>query len=225
MHIGVGPESRPGVSDAELTFVGRNPSTGTLGLRVTSTDKLRILVACEDPGAAGELATAAGRIGHEVITAPADLVAVQSLVDGEPVDVAMVSVGPSSDWPLEVIDLLIARATCPVIAVVRETGEDCIEKASRVGVHAVVSAHASAQWNMVIDVVMRRFAEYQKLHGAFVRRAAIERASGILMERHSVDADAALRMLRDTARRRNQKLSDLASAVVDGHSLLPMSAR
>jgi hypothetical protein len=45
----------------------------------------------------------------------------------------------------------------------------------------------------------RRFAEYHDLEGAFGRRAVTERAKGILMERHSIDANAA----------------------VDGHALLP----
>ena len=50
------------------------------------------------------------------------------------------------------------------------------------------------------NIDLRRFAEYHDLEGAFGRRAVIERAKGILMERHAID---------------------LATAVVDGHRLLP----
>ena len=49
----------------------------------------------------------------------------------------------------------------------------------------------------------------------------IERAKGILMERHSVNEDAAFEMLRERSRVDNRKLIDLAVAVVDGHRLLP----
>ena len=49
----------------------------------------------------------------------------------------------------------------------------------------------------------------------------IERAKGILMERHGIDDDAAFEMLRDASRTDNRKLMDLATAVVDGHRLLP----
>jgi ANTAR domain len=42
----------------------------------------------------------------------------------------------------------------------------------------------------------RRFAEYHDLQGAFGRRALIERATGILMERHSIDEESAFEMLR-----------------------------
>jgi response regulator NasT len=41
------------------------------------------------------------------------------------------------------------------------------------------------------------------------------------MERHSVDESAAFEMLRTQSRAANRKLVDIASAVVDGHKLLP----
>jgi AmiR/NasT family two-component response regulator len=69
--------------------------------------------------------------------------------------------------------------------------------------------------------VLHRFAEYQNLQGAFGRRATTERAKGILMERHSVSEAVAFEMLRDHSRTSNRKLIDLATAVVDGHQLLP----
>jgi AmiR/NasT family two-component response regulator len=88
-----------------------------------------------------------------------------------------------------------------------------------------VFAHISdtdvEDWQSSIDIVLRRFTEYHDLQGAFGRRALIERAKGILMERHSVDENTAFEMLRERSRTDNRKLIDLASAVVDGHRLLP----
>ena len=72
--------------------------------------------------------------------------------------------------------------------------------------------------------MLRRFTEYHDLEGAFGRRAVTERAKGILMERHSVDEPVAFEMLREHARTTNRKLVDVASAVVDGHRLLPKQA-
>jgi len=69
--------------------------------------------------------------------------------------------------------------------------------------------------------VLRRFAEYHDLEGAFGRRAVTERAKGILMERHSVDERSAVAMLLSTSRNTNRKLIDVATAIVDGHRLLP----
>jgi len=49
----------------------------------------------------------------------------------------------------------------------------------------------------------------------------IERAKGILMERHGVDDKAAFALLRDHARSGNRRVVDVATAVVGGHALLP----
>jgi len=55
-------------------------------------------------------------------------------------------------------------------------------------------------WQSSIDIVLRRFADYHDLEGAFGRRAVTERAKGILMERHSVNQTTAFDVLRDHAR-------------------------
>ena len=38
--------------------------------------------------------------------------------------------------------------------------------------------HDPLEWQNSIEIVLRRFAEYQDLEGAFARRATIERAKG-----------------------------------------------
>ena len=96
-----------------------------------------------------------------------------------------------------------------------------VKEASKRGVFAHISDVDVDDWPSSIDIVLRRFAEYQALKGAFGRRALIERAKGILMERHSIDEDRAFEMLRSQSRAANRKLIDLAGAVVDGHRLLP----
>jgi AmiR/NasT family two-component response regulator len=69
--------------------------------------------------------------------------------------------------------------------------------------------------------VLRRFAEYHDLEGAFGRRALTERAKGILMERHAIDEEQRLRPAARALPRHQPQLIDLATAVVDGHQLLP----
>jgi response regulator NasT len=41
------------------------------------------------------------------------------------------------------------------------------------------------------------------------------------MERHAIDGDSAFELLRERSRIDNRRLIDLATAVVDGHRLLP----
>ena len=113
------------------------------------------------------------------------------------------------------------EAACPVIVLLHARDPDFIREASKRGVFAHISDADVEDWQSSIDIVLRRFAEYHELQGAFGRRALIERAKGILMERHAIDEADAFEMLREHSRIANRKLIDVATAVVDGHRLLP----
>jgi AmiR/NasT family two-component response regulator len=108
-----------------------------------------------------------------------------------------------------------------VIALLHAPDPEFVREASKRGVFAHISDADVADWQSSIDIVLRRFTEYHDLRGAFGRRAPIERAKGILMERHSIDQSAAFEMLRAASRADNRKLIDLATAVVDGRRMLP----
>jgi transcriptional regulator with GAF, ATPase, and Fis domain len=57
---------------------------------------------------------------------------------------------------------------------------------------------------------------HEQLQGALNSRVAIEQAKGKLAERLGLDIDMAFTTLRDYARARNLRLSDLAQAFIDG---------
>jgi response regulator NasT len=119
------------------------------------------------------------------------------------------------------IDKIVHEAACPVIALLHARDPGFVKEASKRGVFAHISDADVEDWQSAIDIVLRRFAEFHELEGAFGRRALTERAKGILMERHAIDDAAAFEMLRESSRVHNRKLIDLATAVVDGHRLLP----
>jgi AmiR/NasT family two-component response regulator len=67
---------------------------------------------------------------------------------------------------------------------------------------------------------MRRFGQAEQLEGALARRAVIERAKGILMERYSLDERKAFEMLREKSRTSGEKVVDVSRALLQSHSLL-----
>jgi AmiR/NasT family two-component response regulator len=126
---------------------------------------------------------------------------------------------------LELIDRIVHEAACPVIAVLDVQDRGFINEAAKRGIFAYIADGGDPQkMQSAIDIVLRRFAEYHDLEGAFGRRAVTERAKGILMERHGIDEQAAFEMLRDQSRRTHRKLIDVADAVTTGHPLLPAQA-
>ena len=133
-------------------------------------------------------------------------------------DVALVGLGESSEHALELIDKIVREAACPVIVLVHARDPGFIREASKRGGFAHISDADVNDWQSSIAIVLRRFAEYHNLQGAFGRRALTERAKGILMERHAIDEATAFEMLRAQSRVDNRRLVDLATAVVDGHT-------
>ena len=184
-------------------------------------EHLRILIANERRDRLALVAPIVVGLGHEVIAREIDVNDVGAVTARERPDVALVGLGESSEHALELIDKIVREAACPVIVLLHAPDPAFVKEASKRGVFAHISDVDVDDWPSSIDIVLRRFAEYHDLEGAFGRRALIERAKGILMERHSIDEDGAFEMLRGQSRTANRKLVDLASAVVDGHRLLP----
>jgi len=185
------------------------------------TEHLRVLIANERKDRLALVAPIVATLGHEVIAREIEIADVGAVTARERPDVALVGLGESSDHALGLIEKIVQEATCPVIVLIHARDPEFVKEASKRGVFAHISDADVEDWQSSIDIVLRRFAEYHDLEGAFGRRALIERAKGILMERHSINDANAFEMLRQHSRTANRKLVDVATAVVDGHPLLP----
>jgi AmiR/NasT family two-component response regulator len=185
------------------------------------TAHLRVLIANERKDRLALVAPIVMALGHEVIAREIDVEEVGAVTARERPDVALVGLGESSDHALELIEKIVREASCPVIALLHTRDSEFVKEASKRGVFAHINDAEVEDWQSSIDIVLRRFAEYHELEGAFGRRALIERAKGILMERHSISDTEAFEMMRERSQDSNRKIIDLAAAVTDGHRLLP----
>lgn len=187
-----------------------------------SDSRLRVLVADGRGDRILQVAAVVSGLGHDVITRETTLEEIGAHTAAERPDVALVVLGDSSERALSQIARIVKEATCPVIAILDIEDRAFVNQAAKLGIFAyVTSADAAAELQSAIDIVLRRFAEYHNLEGAFGRRAITERAKGILMERHGVDEREAFAMIRDHSRRTNRKVVDVAEAIVASHRLLP----
>jgi AmiR/NasT family two-component response regulator len=115
-----------------------------------------------------------------------------------------------------------------VIAPVPDADVDFLSRAAERGISAYAESNDPESIQGAIEVAVRRHREASRLNAkvdqlenAIERRALIERAKGILMERHSASEREAFEMLRDHARAKGRRVVDVAQAVLDGHALLP----
>jgi response regulator NasT len=189
---------------------------------------LNVLVADEDQAALDTVAQLLHTLGHEVTARAVGVNEVSREIDDQEPDVALVKLHDDDQHALELIDEITDEATCPVIALMEVPEPDFIARAAKRGIFAYVQPVTEETVQGAIEIALRRHAELERLtsevevlEGAIQRRAVIERAKGILMERHSIDDREAFEMLRSHARANNRKLVDVAGAVAEGHLLLP----
>jgi AmiR/NasT family two-component response regulator len=185
------------------------------------TEHLRVLIANERKDRLALVAPIVAALGHEVIAREILVEDVGVVTARERPDVALVGLGESSEHALGLIEKIVQEAACPVILLIHAPDPAFVKEASKRGIFAYITDADAKDWQNSIDIVLRRFTEFHDLEGAFGRRALTERAKGILMERHAVDETAAFEMMRTEARSANRKILDVATAVVDGHRLLP----
>jgi AmiR/NasT family two-component response regulator len=188
------------------------------------TQELRVLIADGPEARLVEVAGMVTALGHAVIAEEHDLANVPSQTATQHPDVAIVIVGESKK-ALEAIGAIVKEAACPVIAILEAQDPEFIREAAKQGIFAYIANGNPQELQSEIDIALSRFAEYHNLEGAFGRRAVTERAKGILMERHSIDEEEAFKLLRDQARRTQQKIVEVAEAVLSSYRLLPGESR
>lgn len=189
---------------------------------------LRILAADEDEAALRETAAILRELGHTVTEFAIGTTEVASAIAREDPDASVVVVHNDDEHALALIDEIVSFSSGPVVALLDDEDPQFIREAADVGIHSYARPIEPDAVQSALEVAMRRHAEQAKLteavgqlENALERRAVIERAKGILMERHNADERAAFELLRAKARSTNRSVVDLAQAVLDGHSLLP----
>ena len=183
-------------------------------------EPLRVLIANEREERLRATTGLVAAMGHQVIARELEVTEVAAATAETMPDVALVGLGESSQHALDLISRIVQEAACPVIALLEGEDPEFVNEAAKRGVFAYIADGDPDELQSAVDIVLRRFAEFHRLEGAFGRRALTERAKGILMERHKIDERDAFELLRSHSRRTGRKLIDVAEAVSTSHLLL-----
>lgn len=139
---------------------------------MSKVQHLRVLIANERQDRLALLAKVVEGLGHEVVAREISVDQVGAVTARERPDVAIVGLGASSEHALEMVSGIVREAFCPVIAVTHSHEPEWVDEAAKRGVYAYIIDGEPEELQSAIDVTLRRFAEYQTLHGAFERRHA-----------------------------------------------------
>jgi AmiR/NasT family two-component response regulator len=181
---------------------------------------LRVLVANEQPDRLDALAAIAEEIGQQVVAREVEVVGLADRAREVMPDVAVVGLHAGhAEHALAMIEEIVGEGICPVVAVIDESDPEFISDAARSGIFAYINSLDSDAMRGAFDVALRRFGQAEELEGALARRAVIERAKGILMERYGIDERTAFERLRDQSQRTGEKLIGVSQALLTSHAL------
>jgi AmiR/NasT family two-component response regulator len=193
-----------------------------------STEGLRILTADEDEATLRATDAILESLGHTVTGHATSVSKAGELIAREDPDLSIVVVDDDDDHALDLIEEMGEYARGPIIALVGGHEPGFVSSAAERGIYAFARLRFLDEVEGAIELALRRHGEttrlteqVEQLESALERRGTIERAKGILMERHGVDERHAFDLLRAHARKTNRRVVDLALAVSDGHALLP----
>lgn len=195
---------------------------------VITESNLRVLIADENESALRQLHEVLAELGHEVTPYAVSVREAVELIAKEDPQLAIVVVHSDDEHALALIGEAVEFASGPVIAQMPDADVEFLSRAADRGISAYVESMDPESIQGAIEIAVRRYREASRLHekvdqleGALVRRSVIERAKGILMERHGVDDREAFDMLRDHSRGGGRRVVEVAQSVLDGHALLP----
>lgn len=181
---------------------------------------LRVLVADEDRPALDGIARILGDLGHEVVARATSAAGVAAAIDEDKPNIAMVKLHGDDEHALELIEELIDGGSCPVVALLDREDPTFVGRAAERGIVAYAQPVDEDSVRSSLEIAVRRHAELSELgeavgelEDAIARRATIERAKGILMERHGISDQKAFDMLRAEARSSNRRVYDVAGDV------------
>jgi response regulator NasT len=184
--------------------------------------RLRVLVADEQPAPLEQTADVARSLGHDVVAVELAVSNAARAIQQQSPELAIVCLHKDEEHALDLIEQIVEKASCPVIVQGNGDDPDFAARAAERGVFAYTAPVVPDALQAAIEVAVRRFEELEELaeqvenlEGAIRRRALVERAKGILMERQGIDERAAFELLRERARSSNRTLVEVAESVLD----------
>ena len=166
--------------------------------------------------------------GYNIVAVlPADPFLAERLTQIQP-DLIVVDAESQARDALEHVVLATRDARRPVVLFTEDDDTSGVQEAIAAGVCAyVVAGLAPERVKPVLEVAMARFRHEESMRQALVdaqtqlhERKLIERAKGLLMQRHGLHEAEAYARLRKTAMDKGLRLADVAHRLIDVAELL-----
>jgi response regulator NasT len=185
-------------------------------------ERLKIVVADDEPDMRDYFARILPRQGHEVVAAARDGEELVALCRTHAPDLVITDIKMPELDGIEAASRIYEERPVPVILVSAHCDQELMARAEADHILGyLVKPIKEADLAPVIGLTMRRFEQFKAmrkeasgLRQALEDRKVIERAKGVLMKRASLDEPSAFRRLQKTASEKNLKLVEAARVIV-----------
>jgi response regulator NasT len=162
-------------------------------------------------------------LGHEVIALAADgEEAVQYAEHGQP-DLAILDIKMPEMDGIEAANRILETHPCPVIFLTGYAEEELLSRAEETGAfYYLLKPFRAEDLAPAITLSVARFRQLKEREKALAKakedldgRKIVERAKGILIDKHGMSEHDAFRAIHFSARRTNQPMSKVAEGIIE----------
>ncbi len=168
------------------------------------------------------------KLGHTVVAEAANGVQVVELARLHHPDVIILDIKMPEMDGIEAARQILAETPCAILFLSSFDEQELIEQASDAGALAyLMKPFRKEDLAPALEVAMRRYRQIQSmskeidsLKDTLESRKLIERAKGILMDRHGMSEDEAFKRIHFQARNQNKKMKDIAQSIITAADLI-----
>ncbi len=168
------------------------------------------------------------KLGHNVVAEAADgAQAIEAARLHKPDVIIMDIKMPNMDG-IEAARAILAETPCAILFLSSFNEQELVEQASETGALAyLMKPFRKEDLAPALEMAVRRFRQIQSqtreiedLKDALETRKLIERAKGILMDRHRMSEEEAFKRIHFQARNQNKKMREIAQSIITAADLI-----
>jgi AmiR/NasT family two-component response regulator len=185
-------------------------------------EKLRVVIADDESLIRLDLRETLQRMGHEVVAEAGDGRTAVALVRQHRPQLVILDVKMPELDGVEAAAEISRERLAPVLLLTAYSQQELVRRAMDAGVFAyVVKPFAESDLLPAIGVALARFREFEaisqqaeSLHAALETRKLVDRAKGILMDRHGLKEPDAFRRIQQQSMNTRRSMREIAEAII-----------
>jgi response regulator NasT len=216
----------PGIAGGNLN--GRGSQMERITSRSVPMESLKVVVADDDAVMRTLLRARLEKLGHELVGEADNGATAVELVKAHRPDVVILDIRMPEVDGIEAARQITAETPCAILFLTAFGDQVLVEQATEAGAFGyLMKPFRKEDLAPAMEVAMRRFRELQnrseqiaELKEALETRKVVERAKGILMQRHNLTEDEAFKRIHFQARNQNKKMREIAESIITAADLI-----